>query len=225
MAIRNRKCSKLLDKERELLEHAEEKGVSSCLTGTGFSRYKRVRLIHYFEIIDELVDMGVRREDAQNNIPLSVCESSWNKTKDLVNFHSLKKTSSIRKKMMDYFFLCAVNNKPAELPDLIKASGELRTKWTNEDYKMHYSLQAANFANSLVKRHNTMRIKRLSEKDDIGKIIVSPWNVRHYLMLACTAPQYSLLTQVSNAGYGDDEYAAFCFAIKLLGEYLQREGK
>lgn len=186
----------------------------------------------YEEFIEELVDLGVNKDLAFDYIPytLLLTPKTGKLRNNIVSFLSLRRNSPIRQKMVDYIFLSVMQGKKITGEGLFKASKTNKLKWTDEDFKIHYTDSAATSAitgKKLVKRGRQIAINLIKEnpypdaptidgKYSITQKIVS-------LSSVCTSGQFGILQDICSSGYCEEEYSAFCLALKWALERLEQE--
>jgi len=226
ISMNARDCAGVIEKERELLETYENGGtLSGCFTGTGLTASRKFRLKTYFELTDEIVDMGVPIKQVYRNLPKIVL-SHGHTTVGLVSIPSLKHHSPIRKKMIDYIFKQCADNKGVDITELIRVSGVDSRTWTEENYREHYKKGSAEHAIN-AKRSGIKRIKHLqdliSKTVREGDIRLLQQDNTHLLgkirlLMALSTPLYNHCEKMNEAGYGDNPYAALSHLVKFWNE-------
>lgn len=164
----------------------------------------------YDEVVDELESLGINRDLIYENLRFSnITGGGGGKLKrDLPVFVALKRTSPIRKRMIDYMFTTLSNSAEVTQKGLFNAANTKKSEWTQKDYDEHYIFHAATFVKANAKKTQPPQKDRVRQYDK---------------KIECDTVHRNILLRMNAAGYGDDEYAAFCIALKWAAERLEAE--
>jgi hypothetical protein len=181
-------------------------------------------------LVLDLVSMGCTEDDVFEYLPYSVCGAE--RFKDMIAYFSLKRESPIRRKMIDLFFQKITKREKITNRDIV-THGFTRKGWSNSDYEKHYIPRAAAHCItgkclSAAKERSINRIKKsggglckrpitvTGEKKSLTRYIADLNNF-------CTVGQIGILQKMNEFGYGDNEYGAFCIALKWALDRLEQE--
>jgi hypothetical protein len=178
----------------------------------------------YSDMIDELCIRGCEKNTAYNLIHITVVRAGA--TKNGINLFSLKKSSSIRKRIMDYLFSCAVSGKQTTRKGYVAIAGT-RKDWSDTEYDEHYTPLAISQIKKVraIERHKT-RILNGVDNPNAGHYFESNTGVTRKmgaLSSLCTTGQTNILFSMVERGYGDNAYESFCIALKWASEKLDSE--
>jgi Arc/MetJ-type ribon-helix-helix transcriptional regulator len=219
------------------LDNGKDCGAPKAGTNTEKNQY-----IYRHEIVPDLVAMGLLEDDVFENLPYSVglCNKSYVGERGrakTINLGALRRDSPIRKKMLDFIFERIASGKRVSGSDLVNAGFE-RTSWTIVDYERHYSSGAAGIRGLLSERGPSKKSERgtsraitsLKNKPVLSRGCfssngrqISLTSKKQILVNLCSVGQLAILERMAAAGHGDEEYAAFCIAIKWAAERLDVE--
>ena len=211
----NVQCSGVIRKEREIFDAMEfgAKIPKSCLV-TEWSRGKILNMRNYFALADEISEMGIPIDTVYDCMPKTLCSSSGYGGGNLMPT-SLKRTSPIRKKMIDYIYDCCANNEFVNLKKLVTMCGVSKKTITEEEIRANYKPEYVN---------STIANKRLAQSHRLHAVIpiepVSKPLKQSGRDIVCDTAIRSVLTRIVAAGKAEDEYAALLYCIKLGAESL-----
>lgn len=214
MGIR-RDCSAVITKEREILDASDITSVKTCLN-INFSDSKRRTLKKYFDICDEISDLGIHINKVYKNYPKS-CVAVSSTYKDTTPISNFKKNSPIRQKVMDYIFECCANDIPVDTKTYNKLLGDWRG-WSDDMIKEHCTEHVAQY---MISRRISIRNK--------NKLKLLPAQITPCVLkqrdrnVELGAPHHAILHRMIEKGFGADEYAAFCIAMKWASERISGE--
>jgi len=185
--------------------------------GVPTSKWSLINQGRYEDFIDELVGLGVDRNEAFDHIPFSLLTVSSGR--DYIVFTDLRRDSPIRKKMVDYIFKTVCDGKKVTHLGLHTSSGINKSEMTLDDFKNHYREERINNPH-----HNCLKARGFTTTPNSQSAVIPNIRSQSILLLnLCTSGQIGILQAMDAAGYGDDEYAAFCIAIKWAAERLEAE--
>ena len=219
MAAKNKsinvQCSGVIRKEREIFEAMEfgAKIPKSCLV-TDWSLSKIRNMRNYFALADEISEMGIPIDTVYDCMPKMLFNGRNHWGSNIIPT-SLKRTSPIRKKMMDYIYDCCANNEYVNLKKLVTMCGVGRITITEEEIRANYKPEYVNA---------TIANKRLAQSRRLHAVIpiepVSKPLKQSGRDIVCDTAIRSVLTRIVAAGKAEDEYAALLYCIKLGAESL-----
>ena len=207
-------CVSVLIKEREIYEaiSANTKLPKTCMITT-WSPTKIVNAKNYFELVDEISEMGIPIETVYECIPKSVAASAGHGGSTQIIIASLKRGSSLRKKMIDFLYKCCSNNEYISRKRLREELGTPNSL-TDDEIKTHFNKYACT---QLLKiRANP---KPFASHQPPQKVVFE----QHPLKIECDTIYRKILLRMVEAGYGDTEYAAFAHVMKWAVERLDAE--
>ena len=140
----NAQCSGVIRKEREIFDAMEfgAKIPKSCLV-TDWSRSKIMTMRNYFALADEISEMGIPIDTVYDCMPKKLCDGSGYGGTNIVPT-SLKRTSPIRKKMIDYIYDCCANNEYVNSKKLVTMCGISNITITEEEIRANYKPEYVN---------------------------------------------------------------------------------
>jgi len=186
----------------------------------GLTRQSMRAISLYFDFAAELSDLGLPEEIVYKYLPQSAYLHSY--------MPALKKDSIIRRSTLDKIVSQISSNKKITSKQLRKWVGV--DTFTEEKAFENFS-DAGYFAFC---RGQKIRGKKIADAiSDVPpkwqKMIlfnnqsISINELKNRVFNACNSAQYAVLLEVQKAGYADDEYAAFCIALKWAAERLESE--
>jgi hypothetical protein len=216
---------------------AREQGKDCGVPQSRVANAKQNRYIR--DIVPDLVSMGAREDDVLDLFKYTHawgCSRNRASGKKAVSIASLKRSSPIRMKMLDFIFRSVVEGKEVTV-DTLCAGGFDLDKWALEDYVEHYEHVPQNkriVALAPPKKLDTGHTKSAitcTIKNPIPHAATRASNgqsasvsvKKSILAGLCTSGQIGILQDMNLAGFGDDEYTAFCIAIKWAWERLESE--
>lgn len=173
-------------------------------------------------IVPDLVAMGAKESDVFELLPYTTCSSSSSPKGHNISLVRLRRDSPKRKEMLDFIFSSVVSGKRISLNNITDA-GFITDLWTPEDYIRHYGY----LPNSTITHNKADRnlIELSLDKLPLESACISDSIYRQNKRLSnfCTSGQMGILQKMNSAGYGNDEYAAFCIALKWASERIYQE--
>jgi hypothetical protein len=178
--------------------------------------------------------MGAKEEDVFELLHYDVCtKSRYINGICGIPITSLKRESTYRKKLLDFFFERIMSGKPTMVRDIIEA-GFTTEHWTDDEIKKEFEPRSAN------KKTVSSRMKKSACDSAIKKIVLGSGipssnavsfsgsycgltKITGFLNELCTSGQLGILQSMILNGYGDNEYTAFCIALKWAAERLEAE--
>ncbi len=211
---KNVQCSGVIRKEREIFDAMEfgAKIPKSCLV-TEWSRSKIKSMRNYFALADEISEMGIPIDTVYDCLPKSLCIGRGSGFNIIPT--SLKRTSPIRKKMIDYIYDCCANNEYVNLKKLVTMCGLSKITITEEEIRANYKPE---YVNSIITNKRLAQSRRLHAVIPIEP--VSKPLKQSGRDIVCDTAIRSVLTRIVEAGKAEDEYAALLYCIKLGAESL-----
>jgi hypothetical protein len=179
---------------------------------------------NYFALADEISDMGIPIDTVYDCMPKTVCRHDDRHTNGVVSPANLKRTSPIRKKMIDYIFDCCSNNEYVNPKKLIEVAGISTKTITEEVIRSNYKPE---FVDRVIGRklRNAQSRRAALASDPVHKLD-TPVKLDTKPMkqagrdIVCDSAIRSVLTRIVAAGKAEDEYAALLYCIRLGAESL-----
>ena len=136
-----------------------------------------------------------------------------------VHIPVLKRTSPIRKRMIDYIFDCCSKNEYVFPRALTQASGVSMKTITEEEIVSNYIPGAASFplAALHVSRSPQRRVENIPDKITDIPLKQSGRDI------FCDTAIRSVFTRIIAAGKAEDEYAALLYCVRLGAESLNSQ--
>lgn len=192
------------------------KGCAMGLSKRTISVYEK-----YAEIIDELEALGCNRDDAYTYLPVTGVVNT--RVLGQPNLKVLKRSSPIRKKIMDYLFNCVISKTYATPRGIRSAGGADTTTWSKEDFQTHYRDELfQGMAGNWFERTKGLkrRAQALSHYGPISGDSAELTNKIAEITRILNPPQIQILRRGMEVDGLDNEYAALIIALKKYAEYL-----
>lgn len=205
----NATCSGVIKLERERFE--ERSGGKPARKSCLFINWSPIRIklaTQYFELADELEELGIPLDVFYECVPKSIISHGGNDvTMRPLNFDVLKRSSSLRKKGIDYIFKCCSNMMYVKPKSLIAAmDGMTISSITSEQIDEHYKPSVATRAKaSKLRRHKSTTVSNPAFTQSERKI-------------ECDPVIRNVLLRIVTMGKAEDEYGALMYCIKLGAE-------
>ena len=208
-------CSGVIRKEREIFDAMEfgAKIPKSCLV-TDWSHSKIMSIRNYFALADEISEMGIPIDTVYDCMPKKLCNGRGYGGSNIIPT-SLKRTSPIRKKIIDYIFDCCSNNEYVNLKKLVTMCGVGKSTITEEEIRANYKPEYVNVTIANRRRAQARRLHTVIPIETVSNPLKQSGRD-----IVCDTAIRSVLTRIVAAGKAEDEYAALLYCIKLGAESL-----
>jgi len=175
----------------------------------------------YGEIADELEVLGCNQDDIYTYLPLTAVVNS--RVLGQPSLRALKRSSPIRKKIIDYLFACAISQKYVTPRGMSTAAGVDTTKWSKEDFVAHYreDLFKGSASNWFERVQGLRRRSHTIQKTcGLSEHSAALTNKISEINRVLNPPQIQILRRGIAEDNLDNEYAVLMIAIKKYSEYL-----
>ena len=178
-------------------------------------------------IVPDLVAAGLKEDDVYENLHYSILNQMY----PLPPLLKIKRESPLRKKLLDILFEAlaskrSLKGKDKYFKEIAEKFPELDTrKWGYDEWMLHfgkdYRFRKVMGVITSERNHNPPKAtpqdpevqhKRWGED--------TPTSISRKLSNVITAGQRAILQDMVSYGFGDNEYAAFCIALKWASEKL-----